>query len=509
MTTKILIVDDDEIVRLALEAYLVGEGYELHFAVDGAKACERARALRPDLILLDVMMPDIDGFAVCRLIRSDPTIGRIPIILITALDDDASRLEGLRAGADEFVTKPCRRSELIARVRTIAALNRFRIISEQRSRFAQLYAVIPLAIVQVDARGVVLSANPGAEALLTPTPPRPLEGATITELFESPSADLIGAGIGAALAGRPHEPCEVRGNWGAPQRVMQLRATAVPDGDRHIALLVFDDVTIEVRAREALQQHNADLEKKVRARTTQLEEANTLLMSYASFLSHELRSPLTVIKGYLALMEEGVVPMTGEAAPLIRHAMAAAKTMEDSIQNILQLARDEHAGRARRPVAPVDPMPTVHRLVEHLRSSALDRRTRFAIGPLPRIRASAVVLERVLSNLLSNAAKFSTAAAAPCVEIGAVAHSQGPVIYVRDNGVGFDPTEGEKLFRDFSRLSTAAKTDGVGLGLAFVARLIAAHGGRIWAEGQPGAGATFFVLFPEHSPATAGAPGLS
>jgi hypothetical protein len=507
MTTRILIADDEEMNRLALRAFLEGDGFELHFAANGAEACERARSLRPDLVLLDVMMPDLDGFTVCRTIRQDPVIGRIPIILITALDDDASRLEGLRAGADEFVAKPCRRAELIARVRTIANLNRFRIISEQRARLAQLYEVTPAAILLVDDAGAIRSANRWAAALLNPGATGGLEGTAVAGWFDPAGGRSVQAAIEAVLAGRAHEPGEVRAHPGSDERVMHMRAAAVPEGDHNVALLVFDDVTDEVRAREAVTRTNADLEQNVRARTAQLEEANTLLMSYASFVSHELRSPLTVVKGYLALIEEGAVAVSAEAAELVRQAMAAAQSMEDSIQNILQLARDAHAGHRNRPSAPVDPTPTVQRLVGHLASSLPGQRTRFDVGRLPPVRASAVVLERVFYNLLANAAKYSAAAAEPAVEVGAMAHADGPVLYVRDNGIGFCPQEGRKLFREFSRLTTAANTDGLGLGLSFVGRLISAHGGRIWAEGRPGSGATFFVQFPEPRSADPGRPG--
>ncbi len=138
-----------------------------------------------------------------------------------------------------------------------------------------------------------------------------------------------------------------------------------------------------------------------------------------------------------------------------------------------------------------------------------NRHINFAIGELPPVGASAVVLERIFYNLLINAVKYSAAQNAPCVEIGARDGEKSPVLYVRDNGIGFDPNETDRLFHEFSRLSTAAGTDGMGLGLSFVSRLVKAHGGRIWAESKPGAGATFFVQLPapQSEPAMALASG--
>lgn len=132
MNSTILIVDDNAASRETLESILGDQNYTLHMAEDGLQALEKADALRPDLILLDVMMPNMDGFEVCRRLRSTPGLAEIPIILLTALDDTASRLEGIESGADDFISKPFNRQELRARVRTITRLNRYHTLLEQR-----------------------------------------------------------------------------------------------------------------------------------------------------------------------------------------------------------------------------------------------------------------------------------------------------------------------------------------------------------------------------------------
>ena len=122
--STVLIVDDDPTAREALVAILEGEGYELHLAKDGIRALQMLEQLQPDLILLDVMMPGMTGFEVCQRIRATPALAEVPIILLTALDDPDSRLRGIEAGADDFLSKPPDRRELTARVRTITRLNR-------------------------------------------------------------------------------------------------------------------------------------------------------------------------------------------------------------------------------------------------------------------------------------------------------------------------------------------------------------------------------------------------
>ena len=136
--STILIVDDDPTARETLVAMLEGEHYDLHLAKDGAQALQMLEQLQPDVILLDVMMPGLDGFEVCSRIRSTPQIAEVPIIILTALDDRNSLLKGIEVGADDFLSKPADRRELTARVRTITRLNRYRTLIEQRENIRRM-----------------------------------------------------------------------------------------------------------------------------------------------------------------------------------------------------------------------------------------------------------------------------------------------------------------------------------------------------------------------------------
>jgi response regulator RpfG family c-di-GMP phosphodiesterase len=189
--TTILIVDDEPSGRETLAALLHGQGYRLEFAAGGAEALAQVAAHQPDLVLLDVMMPGMDGFEVCRRVRADPTIAEVPIVLITALDDRGSRLEGIESGADDFVTKPFDRTELRARIRAITRLNRYRYeisarkqaeargkrqierLAAMRAIDAAIVSSLDLnltlnvildqvtALLQIDAAAVLLRAAPG------------------------------------------------------------------------------------------------------------------------------------------------------------------------------------------------------------------------------------------------------------------------------------------------------------------------------------------------------------
>lgn len=134
----VLIVDDDPTARETLVAMLEGEHYDLQAAKDGIQALQMLEQIQPDLILLDVMMPGMDGYEVCRRIRSTPQLAEVPIILLTALDDRASLVRGIESGADDFLSKPADRRELTARVRTITRLNRYRTLMEQRENIRHM-----------------------------------------------------------------------------------------------------------------------------------------------------------------------------------------------------------------------------------------------------------------------------------------------------------------------------------------------------------------------------------
>ncbi|NJN68103.1 MAG: response regulator [Chloroflexaceae bacterium] len=189
-TSTILIVDDDPISQKTLRALLSTQGnYELVLAGSGMEALELAVKLMPDLILLDVMMPGMDGFEVCRRLRDDPLLSEVPIIMITGLDDRESRLQGIEAGADDFIIKPFDPHELQARIRTTTRLNRYRHLMEERARFERVIELSPDGLMIVADTGVILLANPAMVRMLGTR-----DGAT----------DLVGKPLAAFIA-RGHE----------------------------------------------------------------------------------------------------------------------------------------------------------------------------------------------------------------------------------------------------------------------------------------------------------------
>lgn len=266
------------------------------------------------------------------------------------------------------------------------------------------------------------------------------------------------------------------------------------------------DVTELHEAQRDLQRLNATLEQRIAAGTAELRAANEALESFAYSVAHDLRAPLASIEGFAQAMAEAVE--RGDAARA-RHfaARVSANTgrMHQLIEAFLALAR---SGRESL----VDGIVPVHRLVsEMLQELPQPPTARIELGPLPRVRADQATFRQVWHNLLTNAFKYSAGQPHPHVRIRCDIGEHELVFSVADNGAGFDPAWSARLFTPFGRLHKAEEFEGTGVGLAVVRRIVERHGGRVWAQGQPGAGATFSFSLPRQRLVTdnPGAPSVA
>jgi signal transduction histidine kinase len=239
---------------------------------------------------------------------------------------------------------------------------------------------------------------------------------------------------------------------------------------------------------------NAELEQRVAARTEELTGALREIESFSYSVSHDLRTPLRALNGYAHLLKESLGEKLGrEELHLLNRIAHNAEKMGQLIDDILEYSRT--ARRSLNPV-PVDLAPMVAELVaeqaEHFPAARIE------VGPLPRVEGDPVMLRQAFFNLIGNALKFSSGRATPRIEIGAEAANGMARCHVRDNGTGFDMAYAGKLFSLFQRLHRESEYPGTGVGLAIVKRIVERHGGRIWAEAAPDAGATFHFTLPLH-----------
>jgi PAS domain S-box-containing protein len=262
------------------------------------------------------------------------------------------------------------------------------------------------------------------------------------------------------------------------------------------AVVAFEDISERKAAEENVHRLNASLEERVRQRTAELEEANRELESFSYSVSHDLRAPLRHITGFAQLLEQRAQGVLDERSHHYLHTISeAARQGGRLVDDLLAFSR---MGRAEVKKQRVALGALVDEVRRELAPEAEGRSITWRVEALPEVRADPALLHAVLKNLLSNALKYSRPVPQPLIEVGARREGAETVVWVRDNGVGFDMQYVGKLFGVFQRLHTAEEFEGTGIGLANVRRIIQRHGGRTWAEGQPGQGATFFFTLPEH-----------
>ncbi len=260
-----------------------------------------------------------------------------------------------------------------------------------------------------------------------------------------------------------------------------------------IADLVAQGIT-RLRAEEEVRRLNADLERRVAERTAKLEEANRELEAFSYSVSHDLRAPLRHIAGFVQMLQKGSAAKLDDGGRRQLQVIAdAAKQAGRMVDELLAFSR---MGRAEIRHAPIDTARMVEDVRREVETEAGGRAIDWQIGALPDAFGEPAMVRLVWRNLLSNAVKFTRRAEHARIEVGGRADGGAAVFRVRDNGVGFDPQYTDKLFGVFQRLHRVEDFEGTGIGLANVRRIVQRHGGRVWADGEEGRGATFSFSLP-------------
>ena len=240
---------------------------------------------------------------------------------------------------------------------------------------------------------------------------------------------------------------------------------------------------------------NEHLERRVQERTEELSSANKELEAFAYSVSHDLRAPLRHLDGFLTLLfKRSYSKLDATAQHYIDNTLEASRRMGTLIDDLLQFSR---LGRSEMQKTPVKMNEIVEEVRRELQPETHNRIIHWHVGTLPVVAADKRMLRQVIQNLLGNALKFTRPRAQAEIVVGSNRGSNGEfVTFVRDNGVGFDMQYYDKLFQVFQRLHGEDEFEGTGIGLANVRRVVERHGGRVWAEGTVGAGATFYFSLP-------------
>jgi PAS domain S-box-containing protein len=308
------------------------------------------------------------------------------------------------------------------------------------------------------------------------------------DFFTSKDREVLARGVVGDI---PEESMHTR-NKG--ERILHTKKIAILDErDRPRYLLgISEDITEQKEKEREILRLNAALEQ----RAIEVEAANKELESFSYSVSHDLRAPLRHINGYVEMLAgDAESTLSSEAKRCLQVIADASRQMDQLIDDLLEFSR---MGRAELRETRVDLNDLVRETMTHLETETRGRHIAWTIPPLPDVKGDPAMLKQVFGNLLGNAVKFTRPRDMAQIEIGQAGEEDGQrIFFVRDNGAGFDMKYADKLFGVFERLHRAEEFEGTGIGLANVQRIIARHGGRIWAEAAPDKGATFyFTLKP-------------
>src|SRR4051812_25042940 len=320
-------------------------------------------------------------------------------------------------------------------------------------------------------------------------------GLTDHDLFPAEVADSFRANDLMAIdEGRPIRLEETAPGDDGPHTYITVKFPLMDAERRPYAICgISTDITDRKRAEEEVQRLNEVLEERVRQRTAELEASTRELDAFAYSVSHDLRAPLRSLAGFSEVLLEDYAESLDEVGRgYLARIQANANRMGRMIDDLLDLSR---ATRVELRRERVDMTALAHEIVDDLRESDPDRQAEITVADRLVAHGDPNLIRLVLLNLLGNAWKFTGNSAPSVISVEHAGGDDPSVVVVRDNGAGFDMRYVAKLFDPFQRLHSTSEFEGTGIGLAIVNRIVQRHGGRVWADSEPGRGASFFFTF--------------
>ncbi|HVY47435.1 MAG TPA: ATP-binding protein, partial [Minicystis sp.] len=486
---RLLLADDNADMREYVRRIL-SRRWLVHAVPNGEEALRAATADPPDLVITDVMMPILDGFGLLRALRADARTREVPVVMLSARSGEESRVEGLEAGANDYLVKPFSARELVARVQAqLAMVHARRLEDEHRRRLQRLLMHAPV--------GVALLKGPEHVYELSNELYQGMIGgrAVVGKPIHEALPELEGQGIYELLdrvyrtgerVVRPELTVQLKNRGELEARSFSSIYQPVVEGDRVEGILVVAvDVTEQVLARQ-----------RVEAATRAAERANRAKDEFLAMLGHELRNPLAPILTALQLMRlRGDVGADRERAVIERQVSHLVRLVDDLL-DVSRITRGKVDLKKER----IELAEVVARAIE-MTSPLLEQRKHKLTVEVPRTGLAVEVdparMAQVVSNLLTNAAKYTEPSGA--IAVVAREHAELVVLAVRDNGMGISAEMLPRVFDLFSQEQQALDRSlgGLGLGLAIVRALVGMHGGSVAAtsEGR-GRGSEFTLRLP-------------
>jgi PAS domain S-box-containing protein len=363
---------------------------------------------------------------------------------------------------------------------------------DARSFLASIVESSEDAIIGKTLDGTIVSWNSGAERMFGYTA-KEMIGKPISALLDPDLAEEEGDMLRQVQRGNPVEHYEtLRVRKGGEAIYVSLSASPIRNAKGEIVGIstITRDMSERIRAEEEIRRLNSQLEERVKERTLELTRANKELEAFAYSVSHDLRAPLRHIDAFAKIIEEEMQPGTcPQIEQYVGRIRKGIQTMGHLVDDLLNLSR---IGRAEMVSQKADLNDLVQETLADIRRETDSRDIEFRIGDLPEAQCDPGLMKQVFANLLSNAVKYTRPRSKAIIEVNQTRIDEDTVIYVRDNGVGFNMKYVGKLFGVFERLHRADEFEGTGIGLAVVRRIIQRHGGKVWAEAMPDQGATFY-----------------
>lgn len=498
---KLLLVDDDRDNLLALHAILEPLGQELMLASSGFEALRLCLDHDFAALLLDVRMPDMDGFETAEMIRARKRSSHTPILFLTGYRSDEQLFRGYDLGAVDFLFKPIVPEILQSKVAVFVELSRKEQLLRRKTealertehKFRAVLEAAPDAMVITDENGVIQLANSRTDFLFGYHREQ-LVGAIITSII--PAWDP-GWSERAAFSNPASVP---------ETRVLALRRdgstftaqiTSSPfEADGNCITTAIRDATEQVQAEQRILRINAELEKRVSERTADLLRSNDALRQFAWAASHDLQEPTRMVLAYSQWLGKSARPKLNDKE---QNMLACVEQSSRRLQDLLEAIREYIyiSESDAEQWTTVDCNVVVRNALANLQGAMTESKAIVACDPLPAIESIEILLLQIFQNLISNAIKYRAAERIPEIAISACSGDEGGLIFtIRDNGIGIEPQYADYIFNVFKRLHGRSYS-GTGIGLAICKAAVERLGGRIWVESEMGKGSAFRFSLPQ------------
>ncbi|MGB7445191.1 MAG: ATP-binding protein [Coleofasciculaceae cyanobacterium] len=508
-TPLILVVDDDRFTRIMLRQIMEQEGYKVEEVEDGQQCLAAYESFKPDMVLLDAMMPVMDGFTCCSKLQTLSNGDGVPVLMITGLNDQASVDWAFEAGAIDYVTKPIHPPVLRRRVRRLFETNWAQnALRKSEKQYRSVVENVKEVIFETDNSGNWKFLN-SAWTNLT--------GFTVSESLGTSGRNYVYPDDqqlhqelwlslikGERLSFR-QEIRYLTKDGQCRWTEIHAHATVVEDGTVSLISGTLRDITEHLYA-QALEKEKVRLECEIKDREHRSEtmrealekekELGELKSRVINTISHEFRTPLTTIQSSSELLSNYGQKFSEDKKQ--KHF----QRIGDSIEQMTQLLNDAvffgeaESGSIKFNFSLLELEGLCSQIVEDLQLNLDDQHTIafWAQGEKTKANVDPKLLEKILTNLLSNAVKYSPQGGTISLDL---IFQQGKAIFrVEDEGIGIPPEDRTRLFESFYRASNVGTIRGTGLGLAIVKKCVDLHQGEITVESEVGGGTTFTVTIP-------------